>query len=264
MVLRRIATLVTLVLSVSVASGLPVSPSHAVFSKLTFDGKLTLNGQPAAGQPIMVIAGPDLMTMAQCGRTTTDADGHYTMSVSSDHACIDDGNDGGPVTFIFTWHGQQVGRFTTHHNPNVGSFETIIQNLRIVIPNNIYDLDFLPIAITSFSPDEDEEQLVARRYYGTVTVRGAAPQGTVWVTVKIGNVTCGRARVHGGKFVLDITPDPDCASKRSDSGWERIDLVFLVNDRNTWRTTTHIKLDEPITLGKAKATPPFRADWLDF
>lgn len=221
---------------------------------LTFDGRLTVNGRPASGQEVLVLAGPELRLLAICGRTTTDGSGHYSVTIDPRDACTDRGNSGGPVNFIFAWKGQQVGVFGTHYRPEPNRSDLVIRNLDIFIPYNLLTLsDVLSVTDTPY--------LVPRRYYGQVTVQGEHPQGEMWISVKNGSYPCGTAFVQFGRFYLDIDDDEQCASPRTASGWKPVVLTFLIDGRHVWKTSVYLRHELPTTLGKAAPTPTLTADW---
>ena len=238
----------------------PSAAADGAPGTLVFDGRLTLNGKPAPGRDIVVLAGPTLDTLAVCGRATSAGDGHYSVVIDPNHYCTDAGNDGGPVTYIFAWKGQRIGVASTHYKAEPAHADTMILPLNIAIPDDLYTLDSARLDLNLNYAGEP--LLVTRRYYGTVRVQGTAVSRGLKIEVKNQGYPCGRAVAFSGDFIIDVDPDEQCASRRSGSGWTPVTLSFFVEDREVWHTNVHIKLDVPQTLGRATATPALSANWL--
>ncbi len=229
-------------------SAVPSAPAKP--GNLSFHGNLTLNGKPAPGEEIVVVAGPVTWALTVCARTRSDAGGKYYLTIESRAGCVDEGRKA--VPFIFTWHGQQIGEVTEHHDGFWGKATLITQHLNIFVPLALYTLEDVP--------RPKEPVLVAHRYYGQLLVHGKPPAGTAAVTVVTDNgYPCGRGTAdEKGRFLIDISTEAGCGSSR---GGPAVGLSFRIDGREVWKTRIALIHDLPTTLGKPSATPTLAADW---
>jgi len=255
---RALGWAAVLAAALSLAPALVPSPATAdgASGTLVFEGSLMFKGNPVAGEEIVVVAGPDLGNLVVCGRATSEANGHYSVAIEPTRNCTDEGNDGGPVAYIFTWKGQRIGLASTHYRAESARAEPIILPLNILIPSELYGPGDVPLSYDA------RTLLVPRRYYGTVLVQGFRVLRGLSIVIKNEGYPCGRATAIDGEFVIDVDADEHCMSQRSGSGWKPVTLTFFVEGRKVWQTSIHLKYDLPFSLGRVAVTPEFHANWL--
>ena len=214
-----------------------------------FKGAFRIGGHPApAGSRISLLTLRAADDAFQCGVTTVDARGTFTLEVESIPRCSDEGNGGGPVFFVFTYAGESVGYTNFHVRPaRAGAKRTF--PIELAAPAN-------PARPPTGPP------LVLQRFYGRLKLGSRpAPLGT-HVSVRAATnpraadaFECGSGRTQSdGWFTIDIPAEGPYLTRCSDAANGKGPVYFRFYARRSLvgQTDFHLKPTASQQVGRAR------------
>ena len=118
----------------AVASNAPSAPpTNVLLVPLRFSGTVMIGaGVAPAGTRVNVSAARGPAGLVSCGNGVVNGSGQYTIDLASDPRCTDDGNGGGPVEYVFTIDGTNVGSYEAHVRLDMGSSLGHVVIIRLV------------------------------------------------------------------------------------------------------------------------------------